>query len=120
MIYLASPYSHPDDAIKVARMRAACAAAADLIRKGHAVFSPIAQSHTICEEAGAPNTHEFWMPVDLHILRKCDEVRVLALPGWEKSRGVQEEIAHAYQFGIPVSYILPHEAIDTKGEVSPC
>jgi hypothetical protein len=44
MIYLASPYSHPDRAVREERFRGACRATAALLRSGHAVFSPIAHA----------------------------------------------------------------------------
>ena len=47
MIYLASPYSHPDAVVREQRFRDVCLAAARLIRAGQIVFSPIAHSHPI-------------------------------------------------------------------------
>ena len=41
MIYLASPYSHPDPLVRQARFDAACHAAAGPIQAGHAVVAPI-------------------------------------------------------------------------------
>ncbi len=49
MIYLASPYSHPDAVVREYRFRAACQAAASVMRSGQHVFSPIAHSHAIAE-----------------------------------------------------------------------
>jgi len=48
LIYLASPFSHPDPAVREQRFEAACRAAADLIRQGKSIFSPIAHSYGIC------------------------------------------------------------------------
>jgi hypothetical protein len=42
MTYLISPYSHFDPVIREERFRAACRAAAALVRVGRAVFSSIA------------------------------------------------------------------------------
>ena len=39
----------------------------------------------------------------LKILTKCDELYVL--PGWEDSRGVNQEIAVANCLGIPITYL---------------
>jgi hypothetical protein len=52
MIYLASPYSHADDAIRAQWFDAACRAAAELMRAGHTVYSPIVHGHPIRGESG--------------------------------------------------------------------
>jgi hypothetical protein len=63
MIYLASPYSHPDPAVRQERYEAVCQAAAELISRGHIVFSPVAHSHTIATY-GLPGDWEFWQRTD--------------------------------------------------------
>ena len=63
MIYLASPYSHPDPAVRERRFRAACSAAAFLLQAGHAVFSPIAHGHVLAEH-GLPTDWSFWQRFD--------------------------------------------------------
>lgn len=47
MIYLASPYTHPDPAVRQRRFDAACRAAAQMIRAGSMVFSPVVHSHPL-------------------------------------------------------------------------
>jgi hypothetical protein len=47
VIYLASPYSHPNPAVREQRFQAACQAAAALLRSGQAVFAPIVHSHPL-------------------------------------------------------------------------
>jgi hypothetical protein len=106
MIYLASPYSHPDPAVRESRFREACRAAARFMRVGQAVFSPIAHGHCICTY-GLPTDWRFWEPFDRHQLEKCDEVVVLMLDGWRESVGVQAEIRIAAECGKPVRYIAP-------------
>ena len=106
MIYLASPYSHPDHAVREARFQAACRAAAFLIRQGKTVFSPVAHSHPICC-FGLPGDWGFWQRHDLEHLATCNEVVVLKLDGWQQSRGIQAEVARARALGKPVSFIEP-------------
>jgi hypothetical protein len=101
MIYLASPYSHPDPAVRQKRFEAACRAAAALLRAGVSVFSPIAHSHPIAQH-GVPGTWEFWQQIDREYLLHCRAVVVLRLPGWVTSVGVQAEIDLARRWGIPV------------------
>ena len=113
MIYLASPYSHPDSQIRRQRFRDACIATARLIRAGHIVFSPIVHGHPIAEY-GLPTDWRFWEPFDRAYLQRCDEVVVLMLDGWQESEGVQAEIRIAGELGKPVRYLQPEAA------VSPC
>ena len=103
-IYLASPYSHPDPAVREFRFEAACRAAAELMRSGKSVFSPIVSSHPLCRY-GLPLDWQFWQRHDLTFLTLCNELIVLKLDGWEQSVGVQAEIAAARALGKPVSFL---------------
>jgi nucleoside 2-deoxyribosyltransferase len=106
MIYLASPYSHPDAVVRQKRFEAACRAAAALLRAGFSVFSPIAHSHPIALH-GVPGTWAFWQQVDREQLRRCQAIVVLRLAGWETSVGVHAEIEQARRWGIPVIEVDP-------------
>jgi len=110
MMYLASPYSHPDPVVRERRFRAACSAAATLMKRGHAVFSPIAHCHVIAEH-GLPTNWAYWQAYDRDHLMHCDEVIVLMLSGWQKSAGVQAEIRLARELHKPISYVEPEELI---------
>lgn len=104
MIYLASPYSHPDPQVREERFQAACRAAAELMREGLLVFSPIAQTHPLTAY-GLPTGWDFWERYDLAHVENCSEVRVLKLAGWEESRGVKAEIAIAVRLGKLVTFM---------------
>lgn len=105
--YLACPYTHPDEAVRGIRFRAASDAAAKLMENGRLVFSPITHGHAIGEHA----PWEAWMALDLAILDspRCEGVIVLTIVGWDKSAGVQAEIAAAKALGKPVLYLDPLE-----------
>ena len=104
MIYLASPFTHDDPAIRQQRFESACRAAAALICRGKTVFSPIAHSFAICRY-GVPLDWRFWQQHDQRYLEVCDEVVVLMLDGWRESVGVQAEIAIARKLGKPVTFL---------------
>jgi nucleoside 2-deoxyribosyltransferase len=104
MIYLASPYSHVDPAVREQRFCAACQAAVALLHAGRVVFSPIAHSHPLAQH-GLPGNWHFWERYDRAFLERCDEVLVLMLDGWEESVGVQAEIRIARELGKPVRYL---------------
>lgn len=108
-VYVASPYTHTLPAVRELRYREVSRYAADLMIQGYAVFSPISHSHHIAEYMTPAKVcdHNFWMTADLPILEKASAVHVLTLPGWESSRGVNEEIAHAIRHAIPVYLVDP-------------
>lgn len=104
MIYLACPYTHPNQAVREQRFEAACAATATLMRSGKSVFSPIVHSHPLVRY-GLPVEWEFWQAQDCEHLRRCDCVVVLTLEGWETSRGVQAELRLASELQLPIHYL---------------
>ena len=109
MIYLASPYTHPDPAVRQWRFEAACRVTAKLMRAGLIVFSPIAHSHPLTRY-GLPGEWQFWQRYDRAHLEACSGLAVLMLEGWKESKGVQSEIAFARDLGKPVIFIAPEVA----------
>ncbi len=108
MIYIASPYSNPDPAVREQRFQAACGVAARLLRDGQQVYSPVVHGHPLVGY-GLSAEWSFWEPHDRPHLEHCDEVVVLTLDGWRDSVGVQAELAHAEALGKPVRYVEPDE-----------
>ena len=103
--YLASPYSHPDPAVREERFRLAVAAAAKLMKQGEIVFCPIAHSHCIDLKFDSPESGEFWKRQDWPMLRGADRLVVLMIDGWEESDGIMHEVGVAKNIGIPVGYM---------------
>lgn len=111
-IYLASPYSHPDPAMREKRFRAACMATAELMLDGHVAYSPIAHSHPVATIGGIDPMHNFdWLGQDLPVLAKFDEVHVLCIPGAAESKGVKVEIQEAKRLGKHITHMLPSARI---------
>jgi hypothetical protein len=119
VIYLASPYSHPDDNIRENNYRLVSKIAADMIANGDVVISPIAYGHPLLDFTEMPSDWKFWSDFCLAMLAKCDEMLVCKMPGWNKSRGVAEEIKYAKEHKIPVTYIEinpnQYDVIDSSG-----
>lgn len=108
MIYLASPYAHPEAAVQEWRASMAARAAAVLIARGHLVISPIAHGHAIVQQDVARQiSGERWYEYGFELLQRCEQLWVLELTGWVESRGVQREIAIARSMGIPLTNITP-------------
>lgn len=91
MIYLASPYSHPDKSVMFQRYQQVCRAAGALMKEGHIIYSPIAHNHSIAEWCDMPTTWDFWETYDTQVLALCQELWILQLEGWEQSTGVKAE-----------------------------
>ena len=105
LIYLAAPYSAPDRKTENKRFKTTCEVQAILMRNGIAVFSPLANSIPAVELGGLQIDHADFMRFDNIVLRRCDELLVLALDGWRESKGVQEEIQEAIALRKPVLVI---------------
>lgn len=107
-IYIASPYSHPDAAVRQERHVAACKKAAQYAANGIPHFSPIAQSHPVADYMAEEKRMDFelWMKLDLPLLRMASELHVLCIEGWRSSRGVTREIEYATTLGIPVKQVF--------------
>ena len=105
MIYLASPYSDPDPSIMEYRYKAALHATGRMMQSGLHVFSPIVHCHPIIKVFNLSGDWAYWGKYDTELLKMCTELRVLKLPGWKKSKGVQAEIKIAKKLGLKISFI---------------
>jgi hypothetical protein len=114
VIYLASPYTHVDAAVRESRFDAACLATSALMRAGRHVYAPIVHSHPLVRY-GLPTEWDFWQALDCEHLRRCDEVIVLTLDGWKSSRGVQAEIDMAIELDLPIRYLSPSMISNLSG-----
>ena len=109
VVYLASPYSHPDEWVRSNRYQDVSETAARIIveSKGEIMpFAPITHSHPLFvlrPETGAD--FRSWQAFDEWMIRACDELWVLTLSGWEQSVGVNAEIAFAHGIRRKVYYL---------------
>ena len=105
MIYLACPYSHPDNNVREHRFKMANQAAARLMRDGHIIYSPLSHTHPIAVDGGLPLDWAYWQSVDEFYIRLCEKVIVLMLTDWKSSKGVQAEIEIARALDKPVEFM---------------
>lgn len=104
LIYLASPYTHEEAAVREQRFDAVCEYAAKLMRAGLHVFSPIAHGHAIARY-NLPVEFDFWQGYCEKTLGRCDRVVVLQLDGWRESKGVTHEVKLAKRLRLPVEHV---------------
>lgn len=107
MIYLATPYGHPDPKVREKRYLAACFMVAELLKQGPHVYSPIVHNHSLVTLGKLPTGWDFWAKYDGEFLRLCSDLWVVKFEGWEASIGIGAEIKLAHELGKPVKFIDP-------------
>lgn len=117
LIYLAAPYSHESSIVMVERVNRINFVAANLIKQGYVVFSPITHNHSLLSNT-LKSCWEYWKNYDLTMLSRCDTLLVLTIEGWEDSVGVQEEIRHAEDLGKDIIYISEHNVSEVQSFLS--
>jgi hypothetical protein len=90
-IYLACPYSDSDPTVRQQRFEKVNRFAAELMRTGVMVFSPISHTHPIAVAGELPKGWDFWERYDRTFLEMSRAMVVLTLPGYETSKGVKAE-----------------------------
>lgn len=106
MIYVASPYTHPDPAVREYRYRQAMSYVHMQTMQGVArIFSPIQYTHEMAHIHAMPKEFEFWQQWCLRWLDIAEELHVIKLTGWEESAGIRAEIQHARRLGLPISEV---------------
>lgn len=106
LLYLASPYWHPQTYVREWRVKATKKAAAVLMEDyGYHVFAPVVHKVGICEAAERlERRHDLWIDHGVNILRRCDLLGILTLPGWERSKDIAAKRNAAEAVGIPVQF----------------
>lgn len=103
MIYLASPYSHPEKRMRNWRYQAALHFVSQHVNHTP-IFSPIVYSHQFVD-FGHGTSAEYWHTFNSAMMLVCSSLWVLRLEGWDKSIGVAEEIAAFAARDIPPVFV---------------
>ncbi len=112
LIYLASPFTHPVRSIRKDRYQTTLEVSQKLIKLGHVVFSPIVYGYHM---RGIATDFRTWAPFNDEMLRRCDEVWVLTLPGWTESRGITHECKLAWACNKNVRWMAPDGTFHLEG-----
>lgn len=113
MIYLASPYSHPDPLVMKTRFLLAEQVTALLLQRQEWVYSPIVHCHELAQKHTLPTSFDYWQRYNIDMLRRCDDFYILNISGWRESKGVTGELTVAQMLNMPISLI------NQEGEWSP-
>jgi len=112
-VYIGSPYSDIRKIERVWRANVSYKYSRFLIKQNLSFFSPIAHAHSIQSLGAISKPLDYWMSIDLPILRICRHLHVLTMPGWIDSPGLLLEINFAQFHQIPISYIDPSSFTST-------
>lgn len=104
MIYVASPYSHPDSLVRQRRYENVERFCAQLCLNGYWPYSPITHCHYMSKRYDLPTDAEWWRRYNATFLRKADALFVLKDEGWNESRGVQYEVNLAVMLDLRREY----------------
>jgi hypothetical protein len=105
LIYIASPYSSPSDAVRQYRYDKVVKYVTKMMLTGCNVFSPVIHSHPMNTSLyRSTGDWRYWKRYSLFMLSKCDGMLVLMLDGWLDSVGVTAEIDEAKKLGLPINY----------------
>lgn len=107
LIYLATPYNHPDSRVREERFDQACLIAAALMRDGVHLFCPIAHTHPIALQGNLPCGWDYWQEYDRLMLAACDELWIVQMDGWNRSEGIKGEIGIANELSKRIFYLDP-------------
>lgn len=106
LIYIASPYTHPDMLVRALRYEGARLYAETQLLLGNAAFSPIVYGKQM--EATLGYHFEAWANLNDKMIHACEHFHVLCIAGWEESRGIAHEIKLWESLGRePITYIKP-------------
>lgn len=108
--YVASPYSHPDPAMREERYRTAVTFVAWAAAERMLIYSPIVHWHVAARTRSLPTDADFWAWINQSDQEHSDGVMVLAIPGWRQSTGVQEELLFAARWSQTVRFFRPADA----------
>lgn len=106
MIYISSPYTGKQTQMSQ-RYHRVMEFAAEGLKAGFIVFSPIVHCHQMAKVHKMPKDFQFWMEYNYKMIDVCDELMILALPGSTESKGVQAEILYAKQAGKKITEWIP-------------
>ena len=80
---------------------------ATLLQRSIWVYSPIVHCHELAQKHTLPTTFEYWQQYNIDMLRRCDELCVIDIPGWRESKGVTGELTIARALHMNIAMISP-------------
>ena len=105
--YVAAPYTHPSDDVRLLRVRQSALACRRMVLEGANPYSPLVHCDSIERLTGTTVPYDTWIRHCLAMLGKAQTFYILCLPGWKESKGLGIEKEFAMHHGIPIGYLNP-------------
>ena len=112
--YIASPYSHKNDAVVESRVMAAKRVEAFMAENYSRTTVHVPIANTTEQQKRGVKPKKGWYLYDFDRLNTADRLVVLMLDGWEDSIGVALEIAFALGKGLGISYYTLEEIVSDE------
>lgn len=106
-MYLASPYTGTPE-VMLARFHEAKKALHALCHQRVWVYSPIVHCHQLALDHEMPTDFQFWLDYNHVMIEASCGIVVLGIDGWDRSKGVAEEMAFAKQIEKPIYFCDPN------------
>lgn len=107
VIYIGSPYTHPEPDVQVDRWRQISQIVAALIEDGHWPYSPIAHSHSVASFGELEGHFDFWQDFDREMISRTDEFWIACMEGWRDSNGLKFEQEFAESLHKRIRWVVP-------------
>jgi hypothetical protein len=91
--------------------------AAESMKKGITIYSPIVHCHELARKYSLPHDYDFWQLHNHNMLEVAQELWILRLPGWDISKGVDGELRHAQTMDIPTLFVDPFPGTFPRGSL---
>ena len=105
LTYLATPYSHADVMVRIERYSIVTKVAANLMRSGELIYSPISHTHHMAVWHGLPTDFGYWEEHCKAFLSASHKLIVLQQKGWQDSVGVRAEMVLAWEMGLTIEHM---------------
>jgi len=103
--YLASPYTHADPDVMEQRYRQAMLCTCWYLQQRLWIYSPIVHCHALAKSQNLPRDHKFWGDYNFTMLRQSHGLTILAIEGWEESKGIAQECEWAHDLRLDIEFV---------------
>ena len=113
LAYLATPYTKYGPGLPRA-CKDAANVAGRLLQKGVMSYSPIVHGHMLATCTGMSTDYHVWIPHNEEMMRRCDALIVVHLPGWDRSVGIADEIMFFENLARPIFDLPDIETLELR------
>ncbi len=104
IVYVAAPYSNVEDKEELLDQIAKFNADYMVANPGEYLITGLVHHYALKHNKNLGSDWKFWKTFCIDFLDRVDKLIVLQFPGWDTSRGVQEEIEYAQYLALPIEY----------------